>query len=299
LYEKQSYAYKVTAHTRLLLDVYRMPKAGIRPALIWLHGGALIFGNRETLPSEQLMIYLNAGYTVISVDYRLAPETKLAAIVEDVQDACRWVRECGPDQFAIDPDRMAVVGHSAGGYLTLMTGFCVRPRPQALVAFYGYGDITGHWYSRPNPYYRQFPLVPEDEIGQLVGSMETTGTPFSGAAHENRARFYLYCRQQGLWPQVVAGHHPDQEWGWYAPYCPVRNMTPDYPPTLLLHGNQDTDVPVEQSVLMAQAFQQQGVEHELAVFAGQGHGFDHAGYDDPVVAEAFDRVLRFLEKHLV
>ena len=52
---------------------------------------------------------------VVSIDYRLAPETKLPAIVEDVQDACRWVRERGPKLFRIAPERLAVMGGSAGG----------------------------------------------------------------------------------------------------------------------------------------------------------------------------------------
>jgi acetyl esterase/lipase len=82
----------------------------------------------------------------------MAPETRLPAIIQDVQDAYRWVREKGPDLSHIDPSRIAVKGGSAGGYLTLMTGFCVEPRPKALVPLYGYGDIAGPWYSRPDPF---------------------------------------------------------------------------------------------------------------------------------------------------
>ena len=62
------------------------------------------------------------GYALVSFDYRLAPEVKLPAIIEDVQDAFRWLREQGPKLLHIDPDRVVVTGGSAGGYLTLMTG---------------------------------------------------------------------------------------------------------------------------------------------------------------------------------
>ena len=60
------------------------------------------------------------------------------------------MREKGPDLFQADPHRIAVIGRSPGGYLTLMAGFCLNPRPQALVAFYGYGDIAGrgHGFDR-------------------------------------------------------------------------------------------------------------------------------------------------------
>ena len=74
------------------------------------------------------------GFVIVSIDYRLAPETKLPAIIEDVQDAWRWLRQEGPKRFGIDPERMAAAGGSAGGYLTLMTGFCLKPRPRALVS---------------------------------------------------------------------------------------------------------------------------------------------------------------------
>src|SRR5438445_656402 len=83
----------------------------------------------------------------------------------------------------------------ADGYLTLMSGFRVEPRPAALVSFWGYGDIAGTWYSRPDAFYRQQPLVSKEEAYQAVG-----GTVLSeSTGKNNRGRFYLYCRQQGLW----------------------------------------------------------------------------------------------------
>ena len=106
-------------------------------------------GEPSDVAQSQAEKYLNAGYTIISIDYRLAPHTKLQQIIEDLEDAYRWVRADGPKLFRIDPNRIAVVGHSAGGYLALMAGFVLKPRPKALVSFYGYGDIAGEWYRRP------------------------------------------------------------------------------------------------------------------------------------------------------
>jgi acetyl esterase/lipase len=151
--------------------------------------GALIFGDRETLSPDQLQRYLEAGYTVIAADYRLAPEVKLGTVIEDLQDAYEWVRMKGPDLFQIDPGRIAVVGHSAGGYLALMAGFCVNPRPRAVVSFYGYGDIAAGWYARPDPFYSQEPAVPRDEAYRAVGGAVIMGTPFEGSLFEGRYRF--------------------------------------------------------------------------------------------------------------
>ena len=239
-------------------------------------------------------MYINAGYALVSIDYRLAPETKLKHIIEDIQDAYRWVREEGSKLFHIDPNRMAVIGHSAGGYLTLMTGFCVNPRPSALVPFYGYGDIAGAWYSRPDPFYCQQPPVSKEEAYSVVGGAEISEPP----GQHNRGRFYLYCRQQGIWPKEVAGYDPDTEPHAFDPFCPIRNVTEEYPPTLLLHGDMDTDVPYEQSVMMADELVRVGVEHALITIKNGGHGFDGVGTKDPVVANAFEQVLDFLQCHV-
>ena len=111
---------------------------------------AMLFSRRGQVARRrrnQRDLYLQAGYAVFAVDYRLAPETRLAEIVGDVRDALGWLRGEGARRLRIDPKRLAVVGHSAGGYLALMAGCVARPRPQALVAFYGYGDIIGEWYA--------------------------------------------------------------------------------------------------------------------------------------------------------
>jgi acetyl esterase/lipase len=289
---KQTYVYKVAGDCNIQADVYRAPGNDIRPVILWIHGGALIMGSRGNLHSEELERYLNAGYTVVSIDYRLAPETKLSGIIEDLRDAHRWVREKGASLFRADPDRIAVIGHSAGGYLTLMAGFCLKPRPKALVAFYGYGDIAGEWYSRPDPFYSRQPAVSRDAAYHAVG-----GAPIAESSGGNRDAFYLYCRQHGLWPKEVAGHDPDREPKSFDPFCPIRNVSKDYPPALLLHGDKDTDVPYQQSVLMARELERNGVEHELITLPGLGHGFDRDAAD-PAVRRAFDRVMSFLEKHL-
>jgi acetyl esterase/lipase len=236
--------------------------------------------------------YLNAGYAIVSIDYRLAPQAKLDQIIEDLQDAYRWVRNEGPKLFRVDPNRIAVVGHSAGGYLTLMAGFQLSPRPRALVSFYGYGDIAGEWYSRPDPFYNRQPAVSKEEAYAAVGN-DVTSDYVGG----DRGRFYLYTRQQGLWPIEVTGHDPDKEPRAFDRLCPIRNVTKDYPPTLLLHGDKDTDVPFEQSVLMAKELERQGLPHEFIPMPGRGHGFDSPMWD-PAVSASFDRVLAFLGKYL-
>lgn len=288
-----TYVYKTVGDCAIKADVYRLATTPApSAALVFIHGGALINGSRTGIRPWQLARYLAAGYTVVSIDYRLAPESKLPAIITDLQDALAWVRSAGSDLFQIDPDRLAVVGHSAGGYLTLMAGCCVTPRPQALVAFYGYGDLVGDWYSKPDPFYCQLPLVTAAESGRFVQG-PVISEPYSGRGKE---KFYLYCRQQGIWPQEVGGCDPAIDPTFFTPYCPRQQVTSDYPPTLLLHGDRDTDVPYAQSVLMAEALTQGGVSHTLITISAGEHGFD-ANQADPQVGAAFDHVLRFLQQY--
>jgi acetyl esterase/lipase len=281
VYKAATYVYKEVGGHALQADVFRHEDKVARPAILWLHGGALILGNRGGLRKDQLQRYIEAGFVVVSIDYRLAPETKLGEIFRDVEDAYAWIRSKGPALFQADPKRIAVVGHSAGGFLTLLAGYRLRPRPRALVSFYGYGDFTADWESKPSPTYTQQPLLTKEEAQAALGDLS------------KRGRFYLYTRQQGVWPQEVAGADSKN----YKSYCPVRNVSRTYPPTFFLHGDADTDVPFSQSEEMARELKLHGVKYEFFRMPQGRHGFD-AAMDDPLVSAALDRVIKFIQKYV-
>ena len=245
-------------------------------------------GDRRGIDRTLLGELVKAGYVVVSIDYRLAPETKLATILEDVKDAFAWVRGEGPKKFGARADRIVVLGSSAGGYLTLTSGYLIEPRPAALVSFWGYGDIAGTWYSRPDAFYRRQPIVTEAEARAAVGTTEVAEPP----PGNGRGRFYLYCRQNGLWPKEVAAHDPDTEPKAFDPLCPVRNLSARYPPVLLIHGTKDTDVPHEQSVAMDRELTRHNVLHQFISIPGAGHGL--AGVDKAVLSGIYERVMAFL-----
>jgi acetyl esterase/lipase len=291
---KKTYVYKTLAGSKIEADVYRENDTRVRPVVAWIHGGALIMGSRTGVPRQLLDLCHKEGYTLVSIDYRLAPEVKLPAVIKDIQDSFQWIRHQGPRLFFIDPDRLVVTGGSAGGYLTLMTGICVKPRPRALVAYWGYGDIDGEWYTKPSLHYRKQALVSKADADRAVGQSVLTNT--DGPSGRARGRYYLYLRQNGLWTKEVTGFDPATERAKLDPYCPVRNVTSNYPPTLLLHGTEDTDVPYEQSVAMERALARTKVECELVTVQGAGHGL--AGGDRKRNDEAHQRALAFIRKHL-
>lgn len=299
-----TYCYKQVKGVAIELDVYKAPKSVGKPVILWIHGGALIFGNRRQLPNDQARFYLSHGYTVISIDYRLAPESKLPEIVEDILSAYEWLQENGSRLFDVAPDRTAVVGHSAGGYLALLAGVRFEPKPKALVSFYGYGDITSDWYYRADPHYLKAGVIETGEAYSLVGDRILTGSEVFP-----RNTFYKYCRQNGLWPQTVCGFDPRSEPEGVEPFCPIRHVSETYPPTLLIHGDKDTDVPYLESVRMAKQLEKHNVPHSLLLLEGSDHLFDiyperlptqgkEAGLTYPLVARVFAEVGRFLSKHL-
>jgi acetyl esterase/lipase len=287
----RTFTYKKVKHCQIKADVYVPVATERRAVAVWIHGGALIMGDRRGIDRSLLAALLDDGYPVVSIDYRLAPETKLPAILEDLRDAFAWVRARGEAIFGRRAERIVVLGGSAGGYLTLVSGYLVTPRPAVLLSFWGYGDIAGPWYSRPDAFYRRQALVSEADARAAVGTEEIAAPPEGN----RRSRFYLYCRQNGHWPKEVAGIDPEKDRNALDQFCPLRNVSAQYPPTLLIHGTIDTDVPHEQSVLMDHELARHGVPHELISVPGAGHGLRGAGRD--VASGIHKRVLQFLKHH--
>jgi acetyl esterase/lipase len=292
-----TYTYLTDGDCELQADVYSPPGGATTPAILWIHPGGMITGGRDWLDSNQLAMYLEAGYTVVAIDHRLAPEYRLETIVADVEAAYAWLVAEGPALFKIDPDRVAVVGHSAGGYLSLLMGYRAAPPPKALVAFYGYGDLTGDWAAQPSASYNQGEQITREDAERAVRRSRKSCVPM-GSELEGRFDYYVYARQQGTWPLEISGHDPVAEAAWFSAYEPVQNATSGYPPTMLLHGRADTDVPFSAAKRMAAVLEEQGVAYEFVSRAGWKHVFDQMEAGSPDVQAALRQVLAFLDEHV-
>src|SRR5205823_8672729 len=134
----------------------------------------------------------------------------------------------------------------------------------------------------------------KEEAYKGVGGKVLPGV--DGPEGRARGRFYLYLRQNGLWTREVTGFDPVKERKKLDPFCPVRNVSGDYPPTLLVHGTEDTDVPYELSANMAKELARHKVPHELVTVEGAGHGL--AGGDKQRVAAAHEKALAFIRERL-
>ena len=289
-----TYTYKTVGDLEIKADVHRPSDDVIRPVLVWIHGGALINGGRQSVPDRIRDIFLEDGYAIVSIDYRLAPESKLPQIIEDLEDAFKWLRKDGARLFNIDASKIAVAGGSAGGCLTLTSGFRVDPPPTVLVSFYGYGDLIGDWYSTPSPHARHNrSKISWDDVGEIP---EGPAIANSRQRNGNGGQFYNYCRQNGLWPSMVSGFDSSTEPEKFYPFMAVKNVTESYPPTLLIHGTSDTDVPYEQSVMMAGQFKRHGVPHKLISIQEAEHGLRDGDPDE--IDRAYAAILPFVNRYM-
>ncbi|MFN0185233.1 MAG: alpha/beta hydrolase [Aquabacterium sp.] len=287
--DRQTFTYKSINGTALQADVIGGEPGQRRPCVMWVHGGGLIFGSRTMSPRPALaQLLLDRGFVVVSVDHRLAPESQLPQILDDIVDAWRWIQAAGPGLVGADPQRVCVAGASAGAYLSLMAGYMVEPRPRAIASLWGFGDITAPWEAQPSAHYRQAPLVSRADA---LASLALTPVPTADGA--DRSLFYLYCRQQGRWLEEVTGHGMPDDLDWFRPYCPVHHIGPGYPPTVLVHGRDDTDVPATESDGLAARLRAQGVDHVFHSLPGVGHGF--AGASPDLVAATEAAVADFLQ----
>ena len=283
---KTTVVYKKEEQFEIKADFY---PASIQfaPIIVYIHGGGLFWGSKEDMKEEQVEFYLQAGFNVFSIDYRLAPETKVPDIATDIADALSWLKNEGTKQFDYNPEKIAVIGGSAGGYLALLSGtFDIKP--QAIVSFYGYGDITADWALKPSPHYKKMTAVPKELADMLVSNEVITVGPI-----QKRYAIYMYARQNGDWIKKIS----DMDINELRSFCPLYTLDSDYPPTLLLHGTIDEDVPYEQSVSMSEALTKAGVENQLITIPNGKHVFDD-DWQNGTVQNAFDDVIQFLKKHL-
>lgn len=288
---KQTVIYKTIDQCDIKADFYPTEKRDA-PVLIYIHGGGLIWGSRIDMPDQQISFFNEAGFHLFTIDYRLAPETKLNGIQDDIQDAITWLRNQGSTTLDIDVNKIAVMGSSAGGYLALLSGI-MEEKPDAIVSLYGYGDITGTWYTQPSSFFLQKPQVPKQLAYQLVSPNVLSESPI-----ERRYAIYLYCRQQGAWLEEATGMNPTTQLDKIKTFCPYYQLDNSYPPTMLLHGNKDTDVPYEESVKMNQRLAENQVEHEFITMENADHVFDE-NWEKPDVKQAFQRIVQFLREQLI
>ena len=256
----------------LTLDVYRPRElTGPNPTLIYIHGGGWTNGSKEG-SSLTFLPYLEMGWTVVNVAYRLADAAHAPAAVEDCRCALRWVYR-NTEQYNFDLDRIVVTGNSAGGHLALTTGMlpgsagldrqCPGNRRRiwstgttsteelkvaAIINWYGITDVVDLIDRKPGP--------------------------------------------SGSFTEAWLGSAPDRE-EVAKRVSPLTYVRRGLPPILTVHGDSDPIVPYSHGMRLHEALEEASVPNELVTVPGGGHG----GFTTAESERIYSAIREFLEKH--
>ena len=259
--EQKDLEYGRVGERPLLLDLYSPTGlSNAVPGLIFIHGGAWRSGQRQDY-RVYTTHFATRGYVVATISYRLLKEAPFPAAVEDAKCAVRWMR-ANAAKLHVDPDRIAVLGGSAGGHLSMMVGYApdhpelegrgghagVSSRVAAVVNFYGPADLT---------------------------------TPFAQAS--SLVKDFLGGKSYAEAPDL------------YRQASPLFHLKAGAPPTLTFHGTIDDVVPIDQADALTAKLNALKVPCEYARLEGWPHAMDAS---QPVNDYSKARVEAFLLKHL-
>lgn len=258
---------KTTNGIELQLDVWpahKSSKTALNPAIVRIHGGGWVSGDKGDIPqwNEKLN---ELGYTVFDVQYRLPPHAGWKDEIGDVKSAIGWVFEHA-DTYKIDPEKINLMGQSAGGNLALLAGYSMGDTKlspstnvpsvpiNSVINMYGPADMTEGYNNNPSPDYVQ--TVMKKYIG---------GTP---------------------------SEFPDR----YKKLSPISYINENTPPTITITGESDRIVPTEQGEILDRKLQENNVSHELYVLPSTDHAFDMFS-TNLSTQFSFEKVKDFLQKY--
>lgn len=251
----------------LRLDLYLPPREeGKRlPVVVWIHGGGWLGGDKSGTPAPEV---LGDRYAVASIGYRLSLEATFPAQIHDCKAAVRWLR-AHADRYGLDPDRIGVWGSSAGGHLAALLGTSGGVAELE-------GAVGGHLDQESRVQAACVFFGPTDLLAALEpGAWPSQASPASPVA-------------------LLLGGPVAERADLARLASPVAHASPDDPPFLLVHGDRDATVPLDQSVRLHPALTAAGVPSTLYVVRGAGHGIA-AVRRDPAVDEL---VRQFFDRHL-
>lgn len=228
----------------LTMDIHYPDTGGPTwPVVVYIHGGGWRQGSNKNAPTRKL---LPAGFVVACITYRFSNEVIFPAQIHDCKGAVRFLR-AHADELKLDTERLGVWGHSAGGHLAALLGTTAGSK---------------------------------EHEGQTGGNLEYSSAVQAVADYFGPSDFLAlagpeakidHMREDSPESRLLGGPATSRpELARLA--SPAEFVSPDAPPFLIVHGNQDRLVPLDQSRRLHEALQSAGVESRLIVVENGGHG---------------------------
>jgi acetyl esterase/lipase len=269
--------------TALTMDVFT-PREGAKGVGVILAVSGGFFSSHEAIQPGFIRPLTDRGYTVFAVVHGSQPRYTVPEIVADMNRAVRFIRHHAKD-YGIDPARIGVCGASAGGHLSLMLGTAgdagkpdardpvdrESSRVQAVACFFPPTDFLN--YGKAGN--RKIHAIDHDPPYRAA---------FDYRELDPKSRLWVPITDDARLEQIARQ------------ISPVYHVSPDDPPTLIIHGDQDRLVPLQQSELVVDKLKQAGVETKLIVKKGGAHGWPTIGMDAITFIDWFDEHLKATNK---
>jgi len=229
----------------LRLDVYSRlaeEEPAARPLINFIHGGGWMTGFRWDIPKE-LILFVDRGFVVASIDYRGTRGNRFLANVHDVKAAVRFLR-ANSDSLGIDADRVALVGFASGGHLAALAGLAG-------------GDLEGD-------------IGDHDDVSSAVHAIVSFQGPM------NLSTILVQKTPTGTGKhrvpvELLLGGSPEKCAAHALKASPIGHVRPGSPPLLLVYGGADDQVPAAQGREMAAAYRKHNASVELVVIDEAEH----------------------------
>lgn len=262
----------------LTLDVFTPKQSANGAAIVFCVSGGW-FSAHEVINADRFKEHLERGYTVFAVVHGSNPKYTIPEVLEDMHRAVRFVR-AHAKEYNIDPNRIGITGGSAGGHLSLMMGTTGKDgdpkaknpvdqassKVQAVACFFPPTDFLN--YGKDG----------EDALGR--GTLVNFKAPFDFHEFDKKTRSFVpitdEARRREIGKQI----------------SPVYHVTAQSPPTLIIHGDADKLVPIQQAEIIIKKLKEAGVPAELVVKKDAAHGWPEIGKDIKVLADWFDKHLK-------
>ena len=247
---------------QLALDLYLPTGVDNPPLIVWVHGGRWMLGDKSEVP----VAFVEQGIATASLDFRQAPDARFPAMVHDIKAAIRFLRAKALE-YGYRPDRVAIGGTSSGAHLAALVG--VTSGHAALK-----GTVGDHRNQSSDV----------QAILSYYGASNLT-TILAQSTPEG-----LDVREPAL--EALLGALPEQEHDMARLASPVMHVDRYAPPLMLLHGDRDPQMPINQSYEFEAAYKSVGLDVHFDVLPGAAHG----GEDDFFSAERNARAAQFLQR---
>jgi acetyl esterase/lipase len=227
----------------LKLDLH-LPRSKARsPLIVWVHGGAWRSGSKTDMPLEALV---GEGYAIASVDYRLSTEARFPAQIHDIKAAVRFLRAHSGD-WSVPSEKIVIAGNSAGGHLAALIGVSN-----------GHAELEGTVGND------------QDRSSAVQGIISFYGGSNLTTILDQSTPHGLSVRVPAL--ELLLGGQPKDLPAIARLASPVFHVDPSDPPLLLFHGDQDPQMPIEQSRELRAAYEKASAPVQFEVVRGAAHG---------------------------